>query len=278
MKTALILALAGLSIAVAGCSNTTDTSSATSDDALTRHRLATGLPADTLPVPIRHQPNGYTCGPTSLAAILSFWQVAEITPSALGHKIGTSHNGTEPFDVRDGAKGYGLAAEMRGQISEDLDTATKNKIGELKNATIEDLRKALCTGRYATADCKPETVILDVQAWGSDEPDYSEQWDDGHYVVLIGMDDTNVYIMDPDATDTTTDKAYAFFPINDPKKGLEARWHDYFGDIPSGQTLPSEAQRFSHGAIFIKPGTKGHARKTFEDRHVAASQRVLEMP
>ncbi len=238
------------------------------------------LPFSALPVPIRHQPTGYHCGPTSLSAILAYWQVATMTPEAVGERVGTTTNGTEPWKLRKGAQGFNLDATIHGKFSANLDPAMRTELGEMPTeTTVDDLRKALCSGRYASASCSPQTVIMDLQAWDEPTADYTNLWEDGHYVVLVGIDDTddgNVYVMDPYLTESDTDKAYARFSISDPKNGLLARWHNYLGTAVPGQ-LPTEPQRIQHVAIFIGKGTAGHAVTKFENGATARSQRVLKM-
>jgi predicted double-glycine peptidase len=271
--TSTILAIAALSTA---CAARVQDDDETATEELARRRL----PSTALPVPIRHQPNGYTCGPTSLAAILAFWQVADITPTALASQVGTTSNSTEPFLLRDGAKKFGLHAEVRGKVSAGLDAARKSKLALAGDTSIEDLRKALCVGSTAGQPCTPSTIILDLQAWDVPGHDYSNEWQDGHYVVLVGIDadDTgNAYLMDPYLTESESDKAYARIPLRDPKSGLDARWHDFFGELPPGETVPPESQRFHRGAIFIKAGAAGTARTSFENGGTARSQRVLKM-
>jgi predicted double-glycine peptidase len=79
--------------------------------------------------------------------------------------------------------------------------------------TIRDLKLCLEAG------CP---VIVALQAWHGDvaDPalDYSIEWDDGHYVVVCGMDDERVFFMDP-----STLGNYTFLPIN----AFESRWHDW---------------------------------------------------
>ena len=83
--------------------------------------------------------------------------------------------------------------------------------------------------------------------------------------------------MDPFITESVEDKAYAKFSLSDPKRGLMARWHDYFGTLAEGETIPSEAQQFRHGAVIIRRGTAGRPLATFENGETAAKQRVLKM-
>jgi hypothetical protein len=240
------------------------------------------LPTDALPIPIRHQPNSYSCGPTSLSAVLAFWQVQYVNEANLHSPLGTTQSaGTQPWMMSNYAVGQGLDAVIRGVISDQLDGDTAAKLGSsIMDVTTDDLRRAVCEGPYHTGNCQPVTVILDLQAWGTGDgklldgnthyaSDYTTEWEDGHYVVLAGIDPDdsgNVYLMDPDDTDHASQKAYSQLSISDPGVGLFARWHDYFGTNPNSDHggAPPAAQQWSHGAIFVSAGTAGTARTTFE--------------
>jgi ABC-type bacteriocin/lantibiotic exporter with double-glycine peptidase domain len=89
--------------------------------------------------------------------------------------------------------------------------------------TIDELRAALK---------KRQTVILDLQAWQDEKRDWAKDWDDGHYVVLVGMDRTRAYVMDP-----SSPAAYAWLPLDE----LEQRWHDIEGRGPAMHPVSHEA-------------------------------------
>lgn len=79
-----------------------------------------------------------------------------------------------------------------------------------ENMAVDDLKAALAA---------QSTVIVDIQAWTTQpNVDWENDWDDGHYVVLIGFSDEDVFFMDPSA-----DGLYAYIPIDEFLK----RWHDY---------------------------------------------------
>jgi predicted double-glycine peptidase len=40
-------------------------------------------------------------------------------------------------------------------------------------------------------------VIVQIQAWGDEGTDYTNDFDDGHYVVAIGFDENYLYFEDP---------------------------------------------------------------------------------
>jgi predicted double-glycine peptidase len=77
--------------------------------------------------------------------------------------------------------------------------------------TLDDLQRLI-------SEKKP--VILLIQAWSESPVDYTQDWDDGHYVVAIGYDRQNIYFMDP-----STIGNYTFIPIRE----FLDRWHDRDG-------------------------------------------------
>lgn len=40
-------------------------------------------------------------------------------------------------------------------------------------------------------------MIVEIQAWADPGTDYKNDWDDGHYVVVIGFDQDYLYFEDP---------------------------------------------------------------------------------
>jgi predicted double-glycine peptidase len=152
------------------------------------------LPASALPVPIVRQAAPYSCGAAALLAALQYWNVYDGGEAALYPIIGTTEeNGTPPDRIVAGAAHFGLTAYLA------------------ENLTVEDLSWALERG---------DTVVLDFQAWraeGSTKP-WTAEWEDGHYAVLVGLDEHHAYFMDP-----SSPAAYAYIPLPE----LADRWHDY---------------------------------------------------
>jgi predicted double-glycine peptidase len=150
------------------------------------------LPASYLPLPIVKQETDYSCGVAALLSALRYWQAYEGDEESLYELLETTpENGTEPIKLAEGARKFGLRAEMKTR------------------ATLQDLEAALARG---------EAVILDIQAWADHKvPDWRKEWGSGHYVVLIGMDRQNAYVMDPSAKD-----GYGWLPLSE----LMDRWHD----------------------------------------------------
>ncbi|HBA59987.1 MAG TPA: hypothetical protein DCZ92_04040 [Elusimicrobia bacterium] len=157
-------------------------------------REAPVLPGNALPVPIVRQSAGYTCGAAALLAALYYWQVYEGNESGLTRLTGTTPaEGTTPQGIVKGAQKYGLTAGYR------------------ENVTVAELKAALGRG---------ETVIIDIQAWPDkpDEMSWAKRREDGHYIVLTGLDEKFAYFMDP-----SVGTGYTYIPLAE----LPERWHDY---------------------------------------------------
>lgn len=152
------------------------------------------LPPQAFGVPLVRQQTGYSCGPAVLLALLKFFGAWNGSEQQLYPILKTSTaEGTLPEALADGAVHFGLGA----QVEPDM--------------TIERLRTVLASGR---------PVILEFQAWRSPEQlatRWRDLWTEGHYAVLVAIDERFAYFMDP-----STEGAYAFIPLVE----LEERWHD----------------------------------------------------
>jgi uncharacterized protein len=115
----------------------------------------------------------YSCGASAMQAVLSYWG-RDVDEEALMKLMGTNDEvGTYPEEMVRGARALGFEAELR------------------EKTTLDDLEKF-------TADGRP--VIALAQVWRSqkDTPDLAtDEWDCGHYIVVIGVDKDYVYFQDP---------------------------------------------------------------------------------
>lgn len=160
------------------------------------------LPSLLSTVPDVRQSTGYTCGAFALQAVLAYWGT-EDTPEA----------GTHPLDIVRVAREFGLAADLREGLE------------------LSDLEAALASGT---------TAIVDLQAWRdrTDIP-WTETWDDGHYMVLLGMDGESLYFEDPSLLGSRG---------TIPRSEFIDRWHDYEGDPP----LDPTDRKYVRMAIFLR--------------------------
>ena len=107
-----------------------------------------------------------------------------------------SEIGTNPEDIASGARSLGFDAEVIG------------------NLTLDQVERF-------TADGNP--VIALAQVWRSDrdaDRPVEDEWDSGHYVVVLGVDRDYVYFQDP------------FIHMSKallPRKTFEDHWHQVMG-------------------------------------------------
>lgn len=152
------------------------------------------LPQQALGVPLSRQQTPYSCGPAALRSVLKYFGVFDGPEQALYKIANTSvEEGTLPEDLAAGARHFGLSATVEPLM------------------TLARLRLHLGLGKL---------VIVQLQAWrdaASKPLPWREVWEDGHYVVLVGLDDEFAYFMDP-----STSGAYTYVPLRE----LVERWHD----------------------------------------------------
>ncbi|OFZ82416.1 MAG: hypothetical protein A2583_03680 [Bdellovibrionales bacterium RIFOXYD1_FULL_53_11] len=157
------------------------------------HDAAPVLPAGHIAVPAISQETDFSCGAASLLSVLRYWGVFSGSEADLYKPLDTTTEGTSAGRMSAFAGSLGLESETK------------------KDMTIAGLRTALAEGR---------TVILSIQAWVKKKPrpPWSDIWDDGHYVVLVAIDEHYIYLMDPALSD-----AYGYLPLDE----FVERWHDY---------------------------------------------------
>jgi predicted double-glycine peptidase len=146
-----------------------------------------------VPVPLISQSSPWTCGPAALMAALVYFGVFDDAESRLDTELGaTPENGTHVRDIVAGARRFGLDADARTGL------------------TLESLSGELAGGAV---------VIVALQAWASGAvTDWRSDWEDGHYVVVVGLTGDRVYVMDPSVR-----TGYAYLT----RAQFLDRWHDY---------------------------------------------------
>lgn len=149
-------------------------------------------PPKLLPLPDVRQATTYTCGVASLQSLLAYWgKGGDWTEKEYAKELGTTaKDGTDPRPIVRLAHRYGLRAEYR------------------ENMTLGDLEKSVRAG-------KP--VMVTYQAYREGSKPWKDDWIDGHYSVVIGMDSKYVYLEDPSMLGSR-----GFIP----RAEFEERWHD----------------------------------------------------
>ena len=163
-------------------------------------------------VPDVRQSTPYTCGASSLQAVLNYWGTDQREDELVALLGVTPEEGTSPENIVEVARQFNYSAELR------------------ENLTLADLETSIAAG---------VPVIIAAQAYaGNDSIPYTQDWEDGHYMVVIGVDSENVYLEDP---------AILGSRGVIPRLEFLTRWHDATGTSPDD--LP--AQKFQHPGIFI---------------------------
>lgn len=147
-------------------------------------------------VPLVRQSTNYTCGVACTQSLL--WYVGtDFREDLLADELGTTEeNGTNAISI---CNFINTCDDMSAEIKQDM--------------TVDDLKTCIKEG-------KPVMVL--IQAWeGVEDFNYSDYWEDGHFVIAIGYDDNNLYFMDPSYCGN-----YTYIPIEE----FVTRWHDYDED------------------------------------------------
>jgi len=146
-----------------------------------------------LPVPLISQARPWSCGAAALMAALVYFGVFDEAESVLDVDLRVNpEDGTRVPSIVSAARRFGLTAAARADL------------------TLDDLGRALSRGAV---------VIAAIQAWPTDRiADWRADWEDGHYVVVVGLSDDRVYVMDPSVR-----TGYAYLSRHD----FLNRWHDY---------------------------------------------------
>jgi predicted double-glycine peptidase len=144
-----------------------------------------------LDYPTFRQATKYTCGVASVQAALihCFGAKYDIPETSLVNSLkATPSGGVDPTTMASVLKSKGVKIDKRTITKDDL----INYINEEK------------------------PVIICIQAWG-DKKDYSNTYNEGHYVTVIGYNDKGFIFEDPSIS-----SKQGFISFDD----LEERWHD----------------------------------------------------
>lgn len=147
-------------------------------------------------MPDTRQSTEYSCGAAAMQAVLGYWG-RDIGEEDIREMLNTNEvSGTYPDDIIRVAKALGLQAEYKENMS----------MADLENYVAEGI-----------------PVIVDCQAWRS-VSQYNESWantwNNGHWLVVIGIDENNVTLEDPYILG---DRGYMS------REEFVARWHNVRG-------------------------------------------------
>jgi predicted double-glycine peptidase len=182
---------------------------------LAARMLEGARPPRLLPVPLISQARPWSCGAAALMATLLYFGVFDDAESRLDAELAvTTEQGTRVTSIVDEARRFGLEADARTGL------------------TLDDLSAEVARGTV---------VIVALQAWPTHAvADWRTNWEDGHYVVVVGLADDRVYVMDPSVR-----TGYGYLT----RAQFLERWHDY--DLEDG-----------HRVVYDRLGIAihGHAR------------------
>lgn len=154
-------------------------------------------------VPDVRQSTVYSCGASALQAVLQYYGIESREDALMKECRTTAALGTRPEPIMKAARARGLRATLKeGLTFNALESALWQKI----------------------------PVICAIQAWADEgKPGFSwtKAWEDGHYVIVIGIDAKNVYVEDPSLLGSRGVI---------PRQEFLERWHDYEGKPPFNKT------------------------------------------
>lgn len=165
-----------------------------------------------LRLPLVRQSTGYTCGIACVQSILRYAGYDfDIREDKLAEILQANpEEGTEYRSIVEYLNSVRYSAEEKDSSMISRDGVQVFKAEARENISLEQLITFINEGR---------PVICALQAWGNpgETGDYSDVWNEGHYVIAAGYDDKNIIFMDP-----STMGSYAYIP----KTEFMTRWHD----------------------------------------------------
>lgn len=179
------------------------------------------LPQDYLRVPLVRQATDFSCGVASVLSVLAYFQKEDTYEAALYRKLKVDPSiGVEQKPMLKMFRDYGLRPELKDDM------------------TLSDVRAALAQNA---------PIIIDYQAWPSEPApggmprDWRNTWEEGHYSVIVGMDQEYAYLMDPSVLGS-----YTYIPIQE----FEDRWHNWEPRrLPHGRTREIHV---NHSGIIVR--------------------------
>ncbi|MDD4200555.1 MAG: C39 family peptidase [Eubacteriales bacterium] len=174
--------------------------------------IALGTDCSILRLPLVRQSTNYTCGIACVQSILRYGGYDfDIREDELAEILKSNYeDGTGYHNIVEYLNSVRYSAEEKCDHNIAPDGVQVFKAEARENISLEQLMAFIDEG-------KP--VICAIQAWGNqgEKGDYSDIWEEGHYVIAIGYDKNNIFFMDP-----STMGSYAYIP----KEEFMLRWHD----------------------------------------------------
>ena len=160
----LVASILVLTLITTGCSNSTK------QENTQEQAVLTSAIQFFIQLPLCRQATDYTCGAAALQSILYYYG-DEWGEASLAEQLKSDpERGTNYRNIISIAQTEGLQAEAKtGMTLDEIKSDVKAK----------------------------KLVIVAFQAWSEDPSKYSDDWNDGHYAVVVGYDNDRIYFMDP---------------------------------------------------------------------------------
>jgi predicted double-glycine peptidase len=196
--------------------------------------VPTVCPENTIPLPQFRQSDGETCGVDSLMSVLAYYGLGDDpNEKDLRKELGTTYaDGTEPGKIQSVAEKYGLNAEIKDHMTIDDLAAIVNK-GTPVMVTYQAYHEPSETKDSIPGPGGKREVFPLRNPDGT--WDWRNDYRDGHYSVVIGVDSKFVYLQDP-----SNGQGRSVIP----RAEFDARWHD---------TDAKNRPVFDHTGIVLSP-------------------------
>lgn len=173
------------------------------------------------PVPLTVQELSFSCGAAALRSILYYFNI-NTTEEEVREIAETTKKGTHTTKIIKAARFFGLKTKARYNMQE------------------QDLKDSLN---------KKRPIIVCFQAWGDIK--YYKTKDSGHYAVVIGYDEENIYFQDP----SIREKSRGYLSWQE----FIHRWHDKDSE---------NNKRDRYGIAIWKPGVKKNKEEIHRSKKI----------
>ncbi|MEI6309056.1 MAG: C39 family peptidase [bacterium] len=163
-------------------------------------------------VPDVRQAEYSSCGASAFQAVLSYYGIDSFETDLRTMLNTSSTHGTYSWDIVKVAQQMGFDAEWK------------------ENVTFNDIESFLRKGY---------PVITRSQRVKATNGTWEDTWTVGHYMVVIGLDDQNVYLEDPFLLGSR---------LKMTRSDFIASWHSYVSEVP----IPPDAKKSYNEAVFIR--------------------------
>lgn len=145
--------------------------------------VTSGLTSCYLSVPFYYQDTGYYCGPASLEMVFNFCG-PDIPQFEIADAANTNQYGTTCYDMVRAAHFSNLSTSVGSELPWNITGYSARKLGyaafQRQGMSLEELKSLIVAGY---------PIIVCMQ--------YSREWTNGHFRVVVGYNETHVTVNDP---------------------------------------------------------------------------------